>query len=356
MDATPFQASTLHASPAPVATPVHNLRKPYLLFIGDVADPLTAKTAFGLRDWVPDDVVGQWRLTDGSVDLGIANLSPEDARAAGARSLVIGAAPSGGLLPLEWSESLVRAASAGLDIVSGLHSNLADVPGVAKAARNAGTALHDVRRAPADLPIGSGARRSGKRLLTVGTDCAIGKNYTALAIARGLRDRGQDADFRATGQTGIMIAGRGIAIDTVVADFLSGAAEMLSPAAAPDHWDVIEGQGSLFHPSYAGVALGLIHGSQPDALVMCTSATRTEIDGCPGFRLPSLADAIRVNLEAARLTNDKARCVGISINTSGLSDGDSATLRSSLEQEHGLACVDPMRGGVGPILDALSAL
>src|SRR6185503_8511421 len=167
-------------------------------------------------------------------------------------------------------------------------------------------------------PVASGRRRTGRRLLTVGTDCAVGKKYTALALARELRARGVDATFRATGQTGILIAGSGIPIDAVVSDFVAGAAETLSPDAAPDHWDVVEGQGSLFHPAYAGVTLGLVHGTQPDLLVLCHEASRREIDDYPDHPIPLLAEALRRYREAAALTNPGVEWLGVSLNTGGL--------------------------------------
>ena len=141
-----------------------------------------------------------------------------------------------------------------------------------------------MRQPPNNFKVGTGEKRAGKRLLTVGTDCAVGKKYTALAIEKTLRARGVDANFRATGQTGIFISGRGIAIDSVIADFIAGAAEWLSPANQPEHWDIIEGPGSLFNPAYAGVTLGLVHGSQPDALVICHDARRTRISGSNPFQ------------------------------------------------------------------------
>lgn len=336
-----------------VTTPLV-LRKPYLVFLGDVDDDLTAKTAFGLRDWMRDDLIGQWRSSPRSVDLGLPDMDPEEAASRGAGSVVVGAAPVGGQLSQGWEQMLARAARSGLDVVAGLHSRLADRPALVAAAREGRAAIHDVRHFNGPLPIGTGAPRPGKRLLTVGTDCAIGKKYTALAIASEMASRGMDCDFRATGQTGILIAGRGISIDAVVADFLSGAAEIISPANNPDHWDVIEGQGSLFHPSYAGVALGLLHGSQPDALVLCCDPFRSEIDGCPGFPIPDIAVAIERNLEAARLTNAKVRCVGISINTRNMDAADAADLLARTSRKHGLACIDPYRWGAAAIVDALN--
>lgn len=336
------------------AGPPSGLRKPYLLFIADVDDAITAKTAFGLRDWIAEDVVGQWRLHPGAVDLGLPELDPRAAHAAGARSVVVGAAPSGGLLPGHWVAALAFAARVGLDVVSGLHSRLRDVPELVAAARAGGSALHDIRVPPERFAVATGRKRSGRRLLTVGADCAIGKKYTALAIARELAHRGKPADFRATGQTGILIAGGGIPLDSVVSDFLAGAAESLSPDAASDHWDVIEGQGSLFHPSYAGVSLGLLHGSQPDALVLCYDPDRSEIDGCPGFPVPDIATAIARNVEAAKLTNADARCVGIALNTSRRAEPDARALLDLTATRFGLPCVDPIRFGAGAIVDAIA--
>src|SRR5262249_26969628 len=149
-----------------------------------------------------------------------------------------------------------------------------------------GARLVDVRVPPTNLPVGSGRKRTGMRLLTVGTDCAVGKKYSALAITRELQRRGLKGTFWATGATGIMIAGGGLPVDAAVCDFTAGAAEVLSPDNDADHWDVIEGQGSLFHPGYAGVTLGLLHGSQPDAIVVCHEAGRRTHAGCPHYLLP----------------------------------------------------------------------
>jgi uncharacterized NAD-dependent epimerase/dehydratase family protein len=234
-----------------------SLPSPYLLFLGDTVEPGFAKTAFGLRDWAPDRCVAEFALPGASVTTGLPPMTPVEAYAYGARALVIGVANPGGVIPPGWVSSLAKALEAGLDIISGMHGKLSEIPGLQATAARLGRRLIDVRTPPEQVPVGNGKRRSGKRLLTVGTDCALGKKYTALALTRGLRDRGSDVTFRATGQTGIMIAGEGIPIDAIVSDFVAGAAEMLSPAAAPDHLDVIEGQGSLLHPSYAGVTLGL---------------------------------------------------------------------------------------------------
>lgn len=327
------------------------IKAPYLLFLGDEPQESHAKTAMGIAYWRPESCLGQLRLPGSGVDLGIPDMTPAEAKASGARTLIWGVAGVGGLVPDHWIPSLFAAVEAGLDICAGTHSSLSVIPGLADAARKAGVALIDIRKPPPKLPVGSGAKRSGLRLLTVGTDCVVGKKYTALALAREMSTRGMKADFRATGQTGIMISGSGMPIDAVVSDFVSGAAEVLSPANDADHWDVIEGQGSLYHPGYAAVTLGLMHGSQPDAFVVCHQAGRTMIDAFPGFRLPSIAELIEYTIRAGRLTNAGIRCVGISINTSRMDADARAEYLGRLAEETGLPCVDPVATGVGPIVD-----
>jgi uncharacterized NAD-dependent epimerase/dehydratase family protein len=324
---------------------VVTLRPPYLLFLGDLQDPLFAKTAFGLRDWRPKLVAGQHRLPGCGVDLGVPELSIADAAAQGVGSLVIGVASIGGRLAEAWHATILEAIRAGLDIVSGMHSRLADIDGFTSAAANSGAKLVDVRVPPANIPVGTGARRPGKRVLMVGTDCAVGKKYSALALAQALTEGGIEATFRATGQTGIMIAGEGIAIDAVVADFISGAAELISPANSQGHWDVIEGQGSLFNPGYAGVTLGLMHGSQADALVMCHEATQTEILGWTGYQVPSLDECMDTYLAMAKLTNPTVRFAGLSINTSKLPARERRPYLDGLSDRFGLPCVDPIVDG-----------
>ena len=255
------------------------LKAPYLILIGDLTDPTYAKTGLGIVDWRPDLVAGQLRFGDCQLDMGVPDMSVAEAAAAGVKSLMIGVAPIGGVVPDSWWVYIEEAAAAGMDIICGLHFKLAEFPNVVAAAEASGARLIDVRSPPANLPVGTGKKRSGKRVLMVGTDCAIGKKYTALALDKAMQEAGMKSTFRATGQTGIILAGEGLPIDSVVADFISGAAELISPANDDDHWDVIEGQGSLFHPGYAGVSLGLLHGSQPDALVLCHDATRTVISG-----------------------------------------------------------------------------
>ncbi|PZU51398.1 MAG: DUF1611 domain-containing protein [Sphingomonas sp.] len=319
--------------------------------MGDIAEPGFAKTAFGLHQWVPERCVGELAFSGSLLTTGLPRMSAAEGRARGARAVVIGVAHPGGALGDSWIAPLVEALDAGLDIVSGMHGRLSDTPALAEAARRNNRRLHDVRVPPTGLTVGTGAKRSGKRLLTVGTDCALGKKYTALVIANALKARGIQADFRASGQTGILIAGGGIPMDAVVSDFLAGAAERLSPDAEPEHWDVVEGQGSLFHPSYAAVTLGLLHGSQPDVIVLCHQPGRTSILGRPDYPIPELDTAIETYLAAGRLTNPTIRCGGISLNTAGLDAAEAAAEIARTEDRFGLPTADPLRGG--PALDRL---
>jgi uncharacterized NAD-dependent epimerase/dehydratase family protein len=330
------------------------LEAPYLLLLGSEKSPIYAKTAAGLAHWRPDLCMGQLRLTTDTVDLGLPDYDVTTAAAQGAKTLVIGTAVVGGAIPDAWIDLLVEALHAGLDVAAGVHTRLSSIERLVEAASQSGRKLIDVRVPPPHIPVGSGVKRSGKRLLTVGTDCALGKKYTALALEKEMSARGLTVDFRATGQTGIMIAGSGIPIDAVVADFVSGAAEMVSPANAEDHWDVIEGQGSVFHPGYSAVSVGLLVGSQPDAFVVCTEAGRTHIKGWPSFELPSIGEVIQRTLDIGRQVNPDIRCVGISVNTSMLDDAARVSYLAQLSADYGLPAVDPIAIGVGPLVDFLT--
>ena len=329
------------------------LRAPYLILIGDNEDPTYAKTGFGIVHWSRERVAGQLRFEGGPTDLGVPDMTVRQAVQAGVHTLVIGVAPIGGVVPESWWNVIVEAATAGLDVACGLHLKLEDFSEVRKAAEKSGARLINVRVPPARIPVGTGKKRRGKRMLTVGTDCAVGKKYSALALYEAMRRAAHKATFRATGQTGIMLSGSGIPIDAVVSDFVSGAAEILSPDNDDDHWDIIEGQGSLFHPGYASVSLGLLHGSQPDAVVVCHDATRNEIAGWPGYQIPSIADCIERNLMLGRLTNPNIRCIGVSINTSGIADRLRRSFLATISKETGLPCVDPVIDGGGAIVDTV---
>jgi uncharacterized NAD-dependent epimerase/dehydratase family protein len=323
----------------------HKIPQPYLLFLGDLREATYAKTALGLRDWATEHCVGEYALPGCTITTGLPSFTPAHAFQRGARSLIIGVANIGGVIPSAWIPAMVVALEAGLDIVSGMHSRLEEQPELARTAERVGRRLINVRRPARDIPVGTGRKRTGKRLLTVGTDCAVGKKYTALALASAFKARGVDAEFRATGQTGIMIAGEGIPIDAVVSDFVAGAAEMLTPDASEDHWDVVEGQGSLFHPSYAGVSLGLLHGTQPDVIVVCHAIGRAHMTGLPDFPTPSIEDSIELTLRCARRTNPRVRCAGLSLNSSQLAEADARAALAEHKERLRFPVGDPMRGG-----------
>lgn len=326
---------------------------PYLLYLGRSADSIGIKTSRGLATFRPQDCVGEFRHDDGPLTLGLPRLTMEEAAAKGARTLVLGIANSGGTMAADMIEDALAALDAGMNVAAGLHQRLNDDPRLTAAAKAKGLQLFDVREPPADLKVGMGYARPGRRVLTVGTDCSVGKMYTSIALVDGLKARGVAADFRATGQTGILIAGDGVPVDAVVADFISGAIERITPPRDDDGWDVIEGQGSLFHPSFAGVSLGLLHGSQPEAIVMCHDPSRVEMRGVPGRSLPGLGECLAVNLQMARLTSPAVRAAGICLNTVAMDEEAARRLCGEIAAAHGLPCTDPMRFGVDGILDEL---
>ncbi|WP_277981244.1 N-acetyltransferase DgcN [Sphingomonas phyllosphaerae] len=328
---------------------------PYLLYLGHSDDAVGIKTSRGLAAFRRHDCVGEWRHDDSPLTLGLPRLDPSAARAAGARTLVLGIANAGGTLAPDLIEDALAAIAAGLHVAAGLHQRLRDHPRLVAAAAAAGVTLYDVRDPPRDLRVGDGKHRAGKRLLTVGTDCSVGKMYATLCLRDELRARGIAADFRATGQTGILIAGEGVPVDAVVADFISGAIEALAPAREDDGWDLIEGQGSLFHPSFAGVSTGLLHGAQPAALLLCHDPSRAHMRGLPHYALPGLDECLAANLAVARLTSPDVRAVGVALNTAAL---DEAAAQRSCEESAArlsMPCTDPYRFGASPIVDGMLA-
>ncbi|MEM7422198.1 MAG: N-acetyltransferase DgcN [Pseudomonadota bacterium] len=331
-----------------------SLAHPYLLFLGDAPDALAAKVAQGIKDWRPDASVGQLRLPGCKADMGLPDMTIAEAAAAGARTLVIGVANRGGIISDAWKAVLVEAMEAGMDIAAGLHTLLQKQDDLVAAAERTGKTLHDVRVPTLQYPIGDGKRRGGKRLLAVGTDCSCGKMYTTLAIEKEMRARSMNGTFRATGQTGILITGEGVPLDAVIADFMGGAVEYLTPENEDDHWDVIEGQGSLFHASYSGVTMALIHGGQPDALVLCHEPTRTHMRGLPHFPVPTMADLQPLALRLARIVNPDCAVIGCAVNTAALTEADADAYLAEQERLLGLPCVDPFRHGAGRLVDALN--
>jgi len=219
-----------------------------------------------------------------------------------------------------------------------------------------GGQLHDVRVPSVQYPIATGTKRSGKRCLTVGTDCSVGKMYTAMAMDAEMRKRGLKSSFRATGQTGILITGDGVPLDAVIADFMAGSVEYLTPDNDADHWDHIEGQGSLFHVSYSGVTMALIHGGQPDALILGHEPTRSHMRGLPDYQQPSLEELRDMALALARVANPACQVVGISVNTQHMSEAEATSYLAEVEERMGLPTVDPIRIGAGRLVDALMAV
>ena len=329
------------------------IEAPFLLYLGHSADPVGIKTSRGLAEFRRDDCVGEFRHDDCPLTLGLPRMTMAEGAAAGARTLVLGIANPGGTMEPALIADAREALEAGMHVVSGLHQRLRDVPELVALAAEKGLDLVDVRDPPAHLTVGTGRPRAGRRILTVGTDCSVGKMYAALAITEGLRARGEAADFRATGQTGILVAGAGVPLDAVVADFISGAIEQLTPARTDGGWDVIEGQGSVFHPSFAGVSTGLLHGAQAEALVLCHDPSRIGMRGLPERRLAGLAECMAANLQVARLTSPNVRAAGTCLNTSSMGEAQARQLCSETAHLLGLPCTDPHRFGVDAIVDNL---
>ena len=332
------------------------IQTPYLLFLGDAPDQLAAKVAQGIKDWRPDNAVGQYRMPGCGADVGIADMTLDQAKAAGAQTLVIGVANRGGVISAAWKQVLLQALALGFDLASGLHNLLRDEAELVAAARAHGRSLFDVRVPSVAYPIANGVKRTGKRCLAVGTDCSVGKMYTGLAMDIEMQKRGMKSTFRPTGQTGILITGGGVPLDAVVADFMAGAVEYLTPDNDPDHWDHIEGQGSLFHVSYSGVTMALIHGGQPDALVLAHEPTRAHMRGLPGYALPSLEALRDMVLPIACIANPACQIVGVSVNTQHLSEEDALAYLAEVEGRMGLPTVDTFRQGAARLVDALEGI
>jgi uncharacterized NAD-dependent epimerase/dehydratase family protein len=332
------------------------IQTPYLLFLGDAPDQLAAKVAQGIKDWRPQNAVGQYRMPGCGADVGIADMTLDQAKAAGAQTLVIGVANRGGVISAAWKQVLLQALALGFDLASGLHNLLRDEAELVAAARAHGRSLFDVRVPSVAYPIANGVKRTGKRCLAVGTDCSVGKMYTGLAMDIEMQKRGMKSTFRPTGQTGILITGGGVPLDAVVADFMAGAVEYLTPDNDPDHWDHIEGQGSLFHVSYSGVTMALIHGGQPDALVLAHEPTRKHMRGLPGYALPSLEALRDMVLPIARIANPACQIVGVSVNTQHLSEEDALAYLAEVEGRMGLPTVDTFRQGAARLVDALEGI
>ena len=328
--------------------------RPYLLFIGDAQDELAIKTASGIYEWRPEWCKAQYSYDDAKFHLDLPIYNFEEAIAQEIKTMVIGVVNAGGVLSEKWKITIIEAIESGLNIASGMHTRLRDIPEIKTAADKNNVNLFDLRFNEQTFSTGKGTKRSGKRLLTVGTDCSVGKKYTALAIEKAMLASGLDAEFKATGQTGILIAEHGIAIDAVVSDFISGAVEWLTPDNDINHWDIIEGQGSLFHPSFAGVSLGLLHGSQADAIILCHEPTRKNMRGVKTL-LPTIKDCIDENIRLGKLTNPNIQCVGIALNTSNMQDsvGD---LKEEISRQYEVPCFDPLKDDLSDVVTKIKSI
>lgn len=271
-------------------------------------------------------------------------------------ALLIGIAPAGGQFPDAWRSVVCDALRAGHDVWSGLHTMLGDDAEFAQLARASGATIRDLRRAPTDLDIASGLVRdlSATIVLTVGTDCNIGKMTTQLQVRDAVRAQGHRVNFAATGQTGILIEGRGIGVDAVIADFIAGATERLTIEAAEDADIVlVEGQGSLLHPAYSGVTLGLMHGSLPHAMVLCTQPSRRTIDRYEWVPIPPISEVIRL-YETAMQYVRPSRVIAIAVNTFDLSDAEARDEIDKVQRETGLPATDTVRFSPAPVADAIA--
>ncbi|MEM8728525.1 MAG: N-acetyltransferase DgcN [Pseudomonadota bacterium] len=332
------------------------IHTPYLLFLGDAPDQLAAKVAQGIKDWRPENAVGQLRLPGCQADVGLTDMTLADAQAAGAKTLVIGVANRGGVISQAWKKVLIEALETGFDLASGLHNLLRDEADLAAVAQATGQQLHDVRVPSVVYPIANGKKRAGKRVLAVGTDCSVGKMYTAMALDRDMRAAGLKSTFRATGQTGILITGGGVPLDAVIADFMAGSVEWLTPDNEDDHWDIIEGQGSLFHVSYSGVTMALVHGGQPDALILSHEPTRPHMRGLPDYGMPTLEAVRDMSLSLAQVANPACQVVGVSINTQHMGEDEAMSYMAQVETRMGLPTVDPFRQGAQRLVEALQGM
>lgn len=336
-------------------------RRVLILGEGFSHDPHYGKTMRGIVRYGPDPVVA---ILDskraGEKHEGIPIVGTvADAVPYAPTVAVVGVATQGGRFPPAWRELLKDSIAAGLDVESGLHEFISEDPELTELAHASGVELRDLRKPPAGLnvPTGANLEVDATIVLTVGSDCAIGKKTVAVELDLEARNRGLDSVFVPTGQTGIAIAGWGIAVDAVVSDFLAGAAEWLVVEGARRGGKLlfVEGQGSLVHPLYSGVTLGLVHGSTPHAFVLCHAAGATEIEGCPGHPIPPLRDLVELH-ERIALPARKAKVVCVAVNTAAIASDDQARRAiAEIADETGLPADDPVRFGAQQLLDALLA-
>jgi uncharacterized NAD-dependent epimerase/dehydratase family protein len=331
-----------------------------ILAEGFSADSHYGKTMHGVLRYRREDVVAIIDSTRvGEIELGVPIVGDVEAASAfDPQVALVGVATQGGRFPPAWRELLRACIAQGLSIENGLHEMLGDDPELRPLADAAGVELRDLRRPPTGLDCTTGANLEvdATIVLTVGSDCAIGKMTVSLELDRAAQARGLQSVFVPTGQTGIAIAGWGIAVDAVVSDFLGGAAEELVVEGRRRGGELllVEGQGSLVHPAYSGVTLGLYHGSAPHGLVLCHRAGATEIEGAPGHPIPPLTELVELH-ERMALPRRPARVVALALNTAGLDDGAAAEAIAAASAETGLHASDPVREGPDALLDAVLA-
>ncbi|MDP8924226.1 MAG: DUF1611 domain-containing protein [Chloroflexota bacterium] len=334
-----------------------------LAILVNSADPFNAKTAVGVLRYGRAPILA---LVDperaGKTAADVYGIRPDVPIVAsvrdvpaGAGRLLVGIASRGGQLPDEMRAEIMAAIERGMDVYNGLHTFLTHDPGIAEAARAKGVRLVDLRDVPEDLPVGLGLphRPGSTVVLTVGSDCNVGKMSVALELDLLARQRGLSSSFVATGQTGIMIAGSGIAVDRVISDFMAGAIEQLVVPAAEQHdWVWVEGQGSLFHPGYSGVTMGLMHGTAPEMMILCHQPTRTCIRRYDDVPIPSLRTVLRAYEEAASWRAPSI-VVAVALNTYDLNEAAARDAIKRAEDDLGLPATDVIRFGAAKLLDAV---
>jgi uncharacterized NAD-dependent epimerase/dehydratase family protein len=338
----------------------------FLILAEGAFSPLRSKTANACIRYTPENVVAvidSTRAGQTAHDvLGFGGTIPvvaslADGLARKPNALLIGIAPPGGQLPASWRALILDAIDHRLEIWSGLHTLLGDDAEFAGRARSVGLTIHDLRRPPNDIDVARGRVRElddhATVILTVGTDCNIGKMTTQLQLRDAMRARGMRVSFAPTGQTGILVEGWGISVDAVIADFIAGAAERLTLQAAKDADIVlVEGQGSIIHPSYSGVTYGLLHGSLPHAMVMCAQPSRTAINNHPWVKIPPLAEFIEMQ-EAAAAPLRPAPVIAVALNTYDLTESEARSAIDRVTRETELPATDPVRFDPAPIIDAI---
>ena len=332
------------------------IETPYLLFLGDAPDMLAAKVAIGIRDWRPDNAVGQFRLPGCGADLGLTDMTLAEAKAAGAKTLVIGVANRGGVISKAWKKVLVTAMEEGFDLAAGLHNLLRDEPDLRAVAEATGRKLHDVRVPEVKYPIADG--RTPRRQAVPARGHGLLGRQDVYSHGDGRRDacprhEGHLPPDRADGHPDHR---RRCAARCGGGGFHGGRRRMADTDNDPDHWDLIEGQGSLFHVSYSGVTLALVHGGQPDALILCHEPTRTHMRGLPDYSLPSLQQLRDTALPLARISNPACEVVGIAVNTQHMDEAEARAYLESVESDMGLPATDPYRFGSAKLVDALAAI